>query len=90
VQAGPDAQDERCAFVTRAQVMAELALVAKAIDEGKLSSRDGVELAYAIGCETERQDAMDRACHELDRARTAREAAFRRHLKGDFRHDRAR
>lgn len=70
--------------MTRAQVMQELARVAKAIDEGKLSSRDGIELAFAIGCEVERQDAMDRACHELDRARTAREAAFRRHMRGDF------
>ena len=70
--------------MTPANVTRELDRAARAIDEGKLKSREGVELAFAIGCEVERLDAMHRACTEYDRARIAREAAFGRHLRGDF------
>lgn len=64
---------------------AELDRLARAVAEGKVPTRDALELAYAIGCEVERLDAKQRACSEYDRARTAREAAFRRHVTiGDW------
>jgi hypothetical protein len=55
----------------------ELAKLASALDDGKCSSTEALELAYALGAETERLDAMHRACEDYSRARSTREEVFK-------------
>jgi hypothetical protein len=64
--------------MTPALVTAELDRLAAQVDAGALSSRNALDAAYALGAESERLDAMHRACEDYSRARSAREKALRR------------
>ena len=71
---------------------AEAALVRKAlarlvvqVERAELKPERAILIAYAMGGETERAEAMHRACREWSRARAAREQAFKAIADGDSR-----
>jgi hypothetical protein len=64
--------------MTPALISAEIERLATKVDAGTMSSRDALDAAYALGAESERLDAMHRACEDYSRARAARETALRK------------
>lgn len=59
-----------------ALVQRALAKLVARLERGEVSPADAVTYAFALGCETERADAMHRACKDYARTHAAREAAY--------------
>jgi hypothetical protein len=59
-----------------------LAKLAARLERGEVTPVHAVEYAFALGCESERAEAMHRACREYSRTHSAREAAYRAIAKG--------
>jgi hypothetical protein len=78
VTANPDeAHDHEITLVRRA-----LATLIARLERGEVTPTHAVEYAFALGGETERAEAMHRACREYSRTHYAREDAYRRIGRG--------
>ncbi len=55
--------------------------LAEMAKDGRLTVIDAITRAYHLGAEFERLDAMQRACEDYSRARSAREEAFARVMR---------